>query len=419
MEAGPVFLDLQTMSDTDWNLQRVLDERAVTTLYQPLVSIKRRAVLGYEALSRGVLPGAEAFIPPAVLFGMAGDSAARLALDRLCRDRAMQGFTALHRQRRDLVLSLNMDVSVLDQGIVGTNYLLEQARRWGLNPNNVVLEILEADVEDTEALIAFTRAYRSYGFLIAIDDIGTGHSNLERVAQVRPEIIKIDRSLISGVHSEFHKQEVTKALVNMAQKTGALVVAEGVETEQEAMCLLQMGIDVFQGWFFARPGPLNGDFGCRDAVDGLALRFREHVLAELAARKERFRAYDLVLGGLLAALRRVEPKGFEAVLVESIAAHPDIECFYILDERGIQVSDTVCNPYVIAENKRFIYQPAQRGADHSLKPYYLPVSAGLSRFTTEPYVSLASGNRCTTIAVRFTAADGLGYVACLDIGQAD
>lgn len=76
----------------------------------------------------------------------------------------------------------------------------------------------------------------------------------------------------------------------------------------------------------------------------------------------------------------------------------------------------MCNPEKISETKRFIYHPAPRGADHSLKDYFLPLSAGLRKFTSEPYISLASGNLCTTIASTFECL-GLTYILCVDMSQ--
>jgi len=116
---------------------------------------------------------------------------------------------------------------------VGSGHLLKQVRQFNLNPNNVAIEIIESRVNDTGALNEFISRHREYGFLFALDDIGSGYSNLDRITITEPDLLKIDRSLISQIDINYHKQEVLKSLVNLARRIGALVVAEGVEREED------------------------------------------------------------------------------------------------------------------------------------------------------------------------------------------
>jgi len=406
--------------NTPIDIAAVLRDRAVTAHFQPLVSIKKQAVLGYEALCRGVMNGGGAFIPPGLLFSLVGkDLNSRLELDRLCRERALELFHPLYQRERGVILSINLDVAVLDSGVVGSNYLLNQVKRWGVNPNNVIIEIIESNVVNTEALVAFIQTYREHGFLIALDDVGTGHSNLERIALIQPDVIKLDRSLITCIDRAFLKQEITRSLIRLGQKVGAMVVGEGVEREEEAVFLLEHGVDVQQGFYFGRPSPLEPSHGSSETggrLRAVAERFKRHVLDKISAKKALYLAYDRLVGAIATDLAAVGPAGFDRTLADWLARHDDLECLYVLDERGIQASDTICNPYKLSENKRFIYQPAQRGADHSLKDYFLPISAGLSKYTTESYISLASGNLCTTIATRLERG-GAAYVLCVDISR--
>ncbi len=402
-----------------FDFNTLIESRFIATHFQPLVSIKKQSVLGYEALSRGVIPGSDELIPPNLLFSMAGQDQKRLlALDRLCRDKAFEQFTKVHEKEPSAILSLNLDVAVLDQDVVGSDYLRRQVEHWGLSPHNIVIELIESKVTNTNSLISFIETYRKYGFLIALDDIGAGHSNLERLTYIKPEVIKIDRGLITYIDREFYKQEVAKALVNLGQKTGAMVVAEGVEREQEVIFLLELGVDVFQGFYFARPAPWTGESrGCRSQVESVASRFRAYIMQKINAKKQLHATYEAVVQRIVSMLKEAVTPHFDACLVDSIVNHTDLECLYVLDAAGTQVTDTICNPYRIAENKRFIYQPAERGADHSLKSYYLPIDAGLPKYTTEPYISLASGNLCTTISNAFTGCDGERYILCVDISR--
>lgn len=393
----------------------ILSTGSIRTLFQPLVSVKRKAILGYEALSRGIKPDGST-IQPQDLFNWARETGNSVELDRLCRDRALDRFLPVHKDKKDLILSINLNTAVLDQGVVGSGHLFAQAKRWGVNPNNVVIEVIESEVEDTEALITFIRTYREHGFLIALDDVGTGYSNLERLALIRPDVIKIDRSLITGIDTQFTKKEVVRSLVALGSQIGAMTVGEGVEREEEAATLLGMGVDVFQGFWFARPfaeGQAPEDWS--ESLMRVAKRFKEETVRVISKRKERAAAHDRLVQGAVHKLAAASGVEHEVALVEFVTEHEEVECVYILDEQGIQVSDTICNLQVISENKRFIYQPAQKGADHSLKRYFLPLTAGLDKYTTEPYISLASGNLCTTISCRYLDGDRVPRILCLDI----
>lgn len=408
-------MPLSTTASTS-DLATILAQQLVLTHYQPIVSVKKRALLGYEALSRGCDAAGAICLPPNLLFGLAQTPEERLHLDRLCRAKALQGFSALHKQQRELVLTLNVDVSLLDTGAAGSDYLVKQAREAGVDPNNIVIEIIEANVRDTAALLDFTQRYRQAGFLIALDDVGAGHSNMERIAWIKPDIIKLDRSLISEIQCEFYKLEVTKSLVGLGQRLGAMVVAEGVESEAEALVCLELGVDVFQGYHFSRPGLLSPrPQGVLATVEGMAVTFRQRRLQNINARKQRYAAYDVLLQKLIRHLIRAEEREYDRVLADFMTSHTELECLYVLDGQGLQLSETVCNPMNVAESRRFIYQPAQKGADHSLKDYFLPLAAGLQKYTTEPYISMASGNLCTTIAAAYSSRDGHKRVVCIDI----
>ena len=405
------------MASTVLNIKDLVRSRQVTTFFQPLVSIKKRAVLGFEALNRGHLVDKDLFIPPQIMFSLADQDACRLELDRLCRSKSLECFAPVHQRHKNLMVSINLDTSLLDT-VAGSNYLIKQVEACCINPNNVIIEIIESDVKDADSLLRFIRTYRNLGFLIALDDVGSGHSNLERIASIKPEVIKIDRSLITNIDKEFHKLEVTKSLVGLGQKIGAMVVAEGIEREEEALALLELGVDVFQGFYFCRPFIPNGvDFECPGRVHHIAECFGNRILEKISARKQQIKGYERIMANIMSRLIKAQPMEFERKLVDCLAAHENLECLYILDMRGCQVSNTVCNPYRISENKRFIYQPAQRGADHSLKDYFLPIRAGLVKYITEQYISLASGNKCTTLSATFRCSTGDSFIVCLDLGE--
>jgi len=399
------------------DIQEIIETGSIVTHFQPQVSLKRKAVIGLEALSRGVDPQSGELIPPVLLFEQARDKASRLALDRACRTKAVESFAALSRRDKSVMLSMNIDASCITSENVCKHHILKLVKKYGISPNNVIIEIIESRCEDEAALMEFVRFYRKKNFLIALDDVGAGFSNLDRIPLLKPDVIKLDRSLISDAHEQFHKLEVVRSFVQMASRIGCLVLAEGVETSDEVMCLLGNGVDMFQGYFFARPGQnLEGVPGLARKVDALSEKHRENRTRKIVEEKRVQKGYDLLGKSMCKSLAEAPARGIQYALLQFVDAHPSVECVYVLDINGCQVSDTLCNLGRLKKSKRFLYEPAHVGTDHSLKEYYLPIQAGMEKFTTAPYISLASGNLCITIAHVFLHKDsGSRRILCADM----
>ncbi|MUM78625.1 EAL domain-containing protein [Pseudodesulfovibrio sp. F-1] len=400
-------------------LQEILEHPAIITHFQPQISLRRKAVIGLEALSRGFNAVTGEIIPPALLFAQAQEQPLRLALDRACRTRAAESFAALHRRDKSIMLSMNIDAACINEETRGSSHLLKLIKRCDICPSNVIIEIIESRCEDMDALLEFVRFYRKKNFLIALDDVGTGFSNLDRIPLLKPDVLKLDRALIRGVDSQFHKLEVVRSFVQMANRLGCLVLAEGVESGDEVLCLLANGVDVFQGFYFARPAPgLDAVPGMAAKVDALAERHRQDRTRRIAEDKRLFSSYDLTILTMCQGLAQTPSRGLNQAMTQYLETHDGVECLYVLDMKGRQVSDTLCDPDKLKKSKRFLYEPARFGTDHSLKEYFLPIQAGLEKFTSDPYISLASGNLCTTIARVFHhKSSGRHLILCADMSR--
>jgi EAL domain-containing protein (putative c-di-GMP-specific phosphodiesterase class I) len=134
-----------------------------------------------------------------------------------------------------------------------SGYLIDRVKAYSLNPGDIVIEINESRTDDMAALTNFVERYKRYGFIIALDDIGSGFSNLNRIPLLNPDIIKIDRFILRDMNCDHYKKEVFKSLVSLASNTGALVIAEGIETSHEAILAAELGADMIQGFYFAKP----------------------------------------------------------------------------------------------------------------------------------------------------------------------
>jgi EAL domain-containing protein (putative c-di-GMP-specific phosphodiesterase class I) len=397
------------------NISKIISKKAILTFFQPIISIRKKSIIGLEALSRGIDESAGGIIPPEVLFATAEAEGLTVELDRLCREKALVSFQGLS-QNQELFLSLNFKTSIIDQGVAGSGYLLEQVLHYHLNPDNIIIEIVESEVKNLAALADFVQNYKNHGFSIALDDFGAGYSNLDRVAVIKPDIIKIDRSLLHHFDQEYYKQEMVKSLIRLSHKLGALVLAEGIERTDEATLALELGADMLQGYYFSKPVPGNeidlDDY--QGLIHDTADKFKNIIMRRANQQKIRNLQFNKLINNFIIALSNIAPEKFDERLSELICNHSSLECVYILDETGIQVSDTIFNRAGL-KHKRGIFAPALKGADQSLKEYYLPIQVGLPNFITEPYISSASGSACVTISAVFTGVHEMKYVLCLDV----
>lgn len=400
----------------DISLASILEHEAVLTCFQPLVSLRRKSLFGVEALSRGLIGDAGEAIPPAILFRLALGRSDLATLDRLCRRKALEAFAPMHALSRELHLGLNIEASCLARAPAGSDHLFAQARSMGIDPANIILELDETRAADHEVLADFVSAHREAGFLIGLDRAGGPGSDIERIAALKPDMVKIDRRLVAGIHEAAHKQEMVRGLVATASRVGALPAAVGVESAEEIIQLLELGIELFQGHFFARPYPGAAKRPeVSTAIESVAARFKDHVLRKINASKEQHKVYNIVIDQVLDALSKASLPELDAALAAILDLHPGLQCAYVLNETGLQISGTVCNTSVAPREWRLRHQPGHKGADHSLTEHFLSIKAGLTRYTTEPGISRITGHPGRTICTSFRDASSRPRILCLEI----
>ncbi|WP_420125967.1 EAL domain-containing protein [Longimicrobium sp.] len=409
---------MQSSVQADIDVRAILDGGRIETHFQPITSIRRQSLIGVEALSRGV--DAEGrMIAPIPLFAAAAAQGLTTELDHLCRARAIESFLPLHAADPDLILFLNLAVSTVEAGDTEVESLGQLVRRSGVSPPNVAVEILESAFGDTDRLHAAVRRYRDDGFLVVLDDVGAGHANLDRIAFVKPDIIKADRSLVQNVDADFHKLEVLKSLVKLSERIGGWVISEGVETLEEAVTTLQVGGDMLQGFFISRPhrvGPGEAIQLDRERIQSLAYTFKRRTLNHIIAERSRGEQRRQAVVQYAEHLSGQPARSFKAALSALVHQDPLVVSACVLDMSGIQVTDTVWNAAGTIPPKRIIFRPPSSGADHSMKEYYyLLLEAATETFETQPYVPLPTGDLCITASTRFGDVDGNPFILCLHL----
>lgn len=237
----------------DW-LIALLEEKRYMSYAQPIVSaVGEHAVVGHEFLFRGIDEDGK-ILAPDTLFDSARDPRLFFNLDRAARISAVD---TASRMATDTDVFINfMPGSVYDPGVC-LRTTVQAAAESGLSPQRVVFEIVESQrIEDMNHLRGIVNFYRAAGFRIALDDFGAGNSNMEVYLALKPDFVKLDKSLTQNLVPGDERINVVGSLIQTFHSTGIQVVAEGIETEENAKAVIACGTDRMQGYYFGRPGPV-------------------------------------------------------------------------------------------------------------------------------------------------------------------
>jgi EAL domain-containing protein (putative c-di-GMP-specific phosphodiesterase class I) len=216
-----------------------------TMAFQPIVDIETGGIYAFEALVR----------PPGG--GSAYDILSRItqenryAFDQACRVKAI---TLAARLETNALLSINFLPNAVYQPAACLAKTFEAAERAHFPLHHLIFEVTENEPSrDVGHLQDIFTEYKRHGMITAIDDFGAGHSGLNMLADFQPDVIKIDMALTRAINTDPVRYEITRAVVELCKRLHISVVAEGVETLEEAVTLRELGVRLFQGYLFAKP----------------------------------------------------------------------------------------------------------------------------------------------------------------------
>ncbi len=237
LEAREIAIKLSDLRDT-------LRARSIYIDYHPIISADTGKVFGYEALARGIMKSMRS---PEVMFDIASQSDLIWDLSRLCRAKAVEGMKD-HLSEGQL-LFMNVDPHDF------TDPAFTEAELAVPDPSRVVIEITERTaIKDYPKFRERLQAFRDMGYRFAVDDAGSGYAGLGSIANLEPDFIKLDISLINCIDANFIKQNLVETMVKFANDQGAQVIAEGVERGEEFEVVKQLGVHLIQGFFLHKPG---------------------------------------------------------------------------------------------------------------------------------------------------------------------
>ncbi|MGY6661953.1 MAG: EAL domain-containing protein [Glycocaulis sp.] len=219
-----------------------------TMAFHPIIDIRAHRVWAYEALVRGPEGQGAGWVLDQVT------AENRYAFDQSCRVKAIEMAAALFNEADGPILSINFLPNAVYVPAACIRATLDAADRTGFPVNRIMLEFTEGEkMEDVDHVKSIIREYQARNLITAIDDFGAGFSGLGLLAEFRPDVIKLDMGLVRNVHADKGRNAILKGIVATAGLLDLKVVAEGIETVEEFHALQSLGIDLMQGFLFARP----------------------------------------------------------------------------------------------------------------------------------------------------------------------
>jgi EAL domain-containing protein (putative c-di-GMP-specific phosphodiesterase class I) len=245
--------EAQTVPTEPMLLDLILEPGNLSVVFQPIFELGGMApqLFGLECLIRG--PRGTNGERPSVLFEYVRRKRAEAATDRACVGTALAEAGRLPAFPR---LSVNVHASTLGRDPGFPAFLIDRATAAGIDPSRLVVEIVEhAPPLDVPGFRRALETLRSRRVSIALDDVGLGQSNYKMILDVRPDIYKLDRYLVSDAGSDPYRQVILDSLARMVRRLEARAVAEGVENTQELIAVQAAGIELVQGFLFCHPLP--------------------------------------------------------------------------------------------------------------------------------------------------------------------
>lgn len=230
---------------------QIVSNRYLSSVYQPIISLKDGSIHAYEALSR--ITYKETTIDIVELFEKAKQVGYLWELEKICRTNALKYASDKPKETK---LFINIDGKVLRDSKFQKGFTKEKLEKYSLDIKDVVFEITErSDFGDGKFMSDIISHYREQGYDIAIDDLGSGYSGLNRLQNIKPNYVKIDYELIHEIHKDKSKKSLVRMIAKHCSDMDYKLIAEGIETEEELKCLINLGVEFGQGFLLGKPKP--------------------------------------------------------------------------------------------------------------------------------------------------------------------
>ncbi|WP_407935897.1 EAL domain-containing protein [Cupriavidus necator] len=294
-------------------------------VFQPIVLADNAEILGYEALIRG--PVGSPWAAPDVLFRLAQGVAATIALEVHAARTALAAWRSLDLPGK---LFLNFSPQTLRHLLADRGRLMAALLEVGIAPSQLVIEVTEqTPIGDAASFGQAMSVLRELGMQYALDDFGTGHANLDLLAHLSPQFVKIDKSLVRGIASCSRRLEILRGVLRMMSAFGGRVIAEGIEDEEELAVIRDLGVTGAQGYYIGRPVAKPAARAATQVRQALASR-------HIAVFPQMVRSgwSGMTAGRLLRPAPTVSPGTSNDAVLRTFQDQPELQAVAVVNDEG-------------------------------------------------------------------------------------
>jgi EAL domain-containing protein (putative c-di-GMP-specific phosphodiesterase class I) len=401
----------QSTRKLDGKSSGIFKDLTLNSAYQPIFSLAHKRIVGYEALIRAQnnkgLP-----IRPDDLFRLNENISDIVLLDRICRFIHVDNFQNFNDNINWLFLNVSPQ-TVIHGRKFGT-FFSDLIEKFHLHSYRIVIEIVEHPIpgEDNSLLLETVEYYKNLGCLIAIDDFGAGYSNFDRIWTLKPDIVKLDRAMLTRASTDNSIRQLFSGIVSLLHQAGSLVVIEGVETEEQAFIAMESDADMVQGYFFARP---HQDLKEISPPQHLFQSLFETYKASETLRTQNWHTTFSKYRDLFISAVELLKEGFNLRdSCKSLFENEAIVRAYLLEPGGVQIGDTVVSP-LYSEKADFRFKPLEeaKNADWFRRHYMrraVMMPGQLQK--TRPYLSITGAHMCSTLSMLIHTPSGAAILCC-------
>ena len=382
------------------------------SLFQPIYSYALHRQVGFEALIRAYDKNNNIVFPASIFRG--GSINEMLAIDRICRCLHIANFEHILKNT-DTWLFLNVNPLIVSEHIPNRSpFMKEVLEQFNVPASRVVIEILETAISNETKFLETIKYYTEIGCMIAIDDFGAGHSNFNRIWDCHPDFVKLDKSIFTEAISNKKLRKSIPKLVSLLHEYGCMVLAEGIETYDQAILCMDSEFDLIQGFLFSEPSQTDEITDQSDEIwSVLKEKFKNDISYKTDEREE-------LLGPFLEEFHYVAMSIKDLDKVERACKRmlnkDKIIRFYLVNGDGEQKSSNINSKHA-RENCNPLYAPLQgvNKATWYHRQYFRKAIANIGKIQiTGPYFSITDAKTCITLSVARKLDDKL-FVLCCDL----
>ncbi len=384
----------------------------LTSVFQPIFSYALHRQVGFEGLVRGTDQTGNLIMPNQILRGSSINEL--LAIDRLCRSLHLANYRQV-MDSNDSWLFLNVNPLIVSEIVPNrTPFMKEILELYNIPPERIVIEILETAITNETKFIETVNYYREIGCLIAIDDFGAGHSNFNRIWNCHPDFVKLDRSIIENTSKNPKLSKSIPKVVGLLHDYGCMVLAEGIETIDQAIMCMDAEFDLIQGFLFSEPITLDEvDSQDKEIWHVLKDKFRNHSSYRSSKQDDFLAPYIEEFHAVCMSIKN--ERSIKKSCVRLLEMN-NVLRFYVINSDGEQKNSNIDSSFAVSNfDKHYLPLQAIESATWYHRQYFRKAISNIGKVQiTGPYFSITDAYPVYTLSIA-RKLDEEYLVFCCDI----